>query len=239
MSVQFQRKFLVHSVFIIISISVSAQENIPDSVTAPTEIKNAISFVPQYAAINGMRFDYEKRMKNQNHWIVFALQVYADFDGQSSYYYYDGYYNNTSYETMTGHGLNIYFKKTAYQSIKINSKNGLPRSSLYLEAGPSFQHYSLKNNEEVAVPFVEDGITYYEFELQDVKRKINRFGGTVDIGWQVAFDWFLIDMYVGATMKYSYDQDGELLTSEGYQRALDIDYSGILINGGVKFGIFF
>jgi hypothetical protein len=204
-----------------------------ESVELPNQPQNAIALVPQYAIVHGIRIDYEKRIKNGNNWVVFAPQIYTDVDGSNSWT--SGY---ASYESMTGMGLNVYFKSIAYKSDKINWRSGLPRTSLYLQAGPSYQHFSLRNTEEVAVPYVEDGTTYYQFDTQEVKKPINRFGAVVDVGWQLAFDRFLIDTYLGLAVKYSYDQNGELIrTSSGGWGGRD--YSGIYMDGGFRLGMFF
>lgn len=204
------------------------------TVELPGQPQNAIALVPFYSFFNGIRIDYEKRIKNGDHWVVIAPQIYTDIDGS-------GNNNNspyTAYETMGGVGINLYFKTIAYKSDKINWKSGLPRQSLYLQAGPNYQHFTLKNTEEVAIPFIEDGTTYYQFDTQEVKKKINRYGAVVDVGWQLAFDKFLIDFYLGLAVKYSFDDNGELIRSTN-TRWVDIDYSGIFMDAGVRVGMFF
>ncbi len=201
------------------------------------EPQNAISFVPQYAIIKGIRIDYERRIKNSNNWVVIAPLFFLDA-GNRSYYYY---YNNTdyaSYETMVGIGVNLYYKTIVYKSNKINLKSGLPRHSLYLAAGPNYQNFTLTNSEEVAVPFIDNGITYYQFDTQNVKKPINRFGAVVDVGWQLTFDRFLLDLYLGVALKYSTGEDGSIIKTN-YAQWIDLDYSGILLDGGVRVGMFF
>ncbi len=200
----------------------------------PGQPQNVIALVPFYSFYNGIRVDYEKRIKNGDHWVVFAPQIYTDIDGSAN----NNYSINTEYETMGGFGLNLYFKTISYKSDKINWSSGLPRQSLYLQVGPNYQHFSLKNTEEVAIPFVEDGTTYYQFDTQEVKKKINRYGAIVDVGWQLAFDKFLLDFYLGLAVKYSFDENGELIRSTN-TRWVNIDYSGILMDAGVRVGIFF
>ncbi|VAW27492.1 hypothetical protein MNBD_BACTEROID06-735 [hydrothermal vent metagenome] len=208
-----------------------------DSLATKTiiEPQNALSFVPQYAIANGIRIDYERRIKNGNTWIVVAPMLFID-NSNNSYYYNDGSY--ASYETMTGGGVNVYFKNIVYKSNKINWKSGLPRHSLYLSAGPSYQRFTLTNTEEVAVPFIDNGITYYQFDVQDVKKPINRYGAVADVGWQLAFDRFLLDLYLGVAFKYSTGEGGAIIRTP-YSGWIDIDYSGILLDGGLRLGMFF
>lgn len=213
------------------SIDVFGQQT-EKPIELPVQPQNAIALVPFYSFYNGIRIDYERRINKGDHWLVVAPQIYTDLEGNGS----DGEYS--SYETMTGLGLNLYFKSIAYKSNKINWKSGLPRQSLYLQVGPNYQHFSLKNSEEVAIPFIEDGTTYYMFETQEVKKKINRFGAVVDVGWQLAFDRFLIDFYLGLAVKYSFDENGDLIKSTNAQW-VSIDYSGILMDAGLRVGMFF
>lgn len=218
-----------------LAVSAFGQQQSPKVEAIPSQPQNVIALVPFYSFYRGIRVDYERRIKSGNHWLVAAPQIYTDIHGKGSSFNTDAY---ATYETMAGFGLNLYFKTIAYTSDKVNWKSGLPRQSLYLQAGPNYQYFSLKNTEEVAIPFVEDGTTYYRFDTQEVKKKINRFGAIVDVGWQLAFDRFLIDLYLGLAVKYSFGEDGELIKST-YAEWVDIDYSGILMDGGVRVGIFF
>ena len=224
-------KIAVFLLSFIIALPTFAQQSEPTEL--PNQPQNAIAIVPQYAFVHGIRIDYEKRLKNGDHWLVFAPQIYTDIDGSNSWTS-----DYTSYESMFGLGLNMYFKSIAYKSDKVNWKSGLPRSSLYLQPGISYQHFSLKNTEEVAVPYIEDGTTYYQFETQDVTKPINRYGAVVDVGWQLAFDRFLVDFYLGLAAKYSFGEDGELIrtSSSGWAGR---DFSGIMMDGGFRVGMFF
>jgi len=219
--------------FLASSVPLYAQDT-NENVELPDQPQNAISIVPQYAFIKGIRVDYEKRINNGDHWLVISPQLYSDIDGNNLW----STWEYSSYETMLGFGLNVYFKSIAFKSDNVNWTSGLPRHSLYLQAGPNYQHYSLKNSEEVAVPFLDNGITYYRFDVQEIKKPINRFGAAIDMGWQFAFDRFLLDLYLGLAVKYSFDGNGELI-KPNYSSWVDKDYSGILMDGGVRIGMFF
>lgn len=215
-----------------VSIAAFGQQT-EKTIDLPNPPQNVIALVPFYSFYNGIRIDYERRLNKSDHWIVAAPQIYTDIDGSGS-----GNSEYAAYQTMGGVGINLYFKSIAYKSNKINWKSSLPRQSLYLQVGPNYQHFSLKNTEEVAVPFIEDGTTYYMFETQEIKKKINRVGAIVDVGWQLAFDKFLIDFYLGLAVKYSFDENGDLIKSTN-ARWVDINYSGILMDAGFRVGMFF
>ncbi len=229
-----KNKIAVFLLSFIIGLPTFAQQIEPAEL--PNQPTNAISFVPQYAFFNGIRIDYEKRIKNTDHWLVIAPQFFLDAANTNYYNSRSNSYDN--YESMTGIGINLYYKSIVYKSNKVNWKSGLPRHSLYLSAGPNYQHFTLTNTEEVAVPYIEDGTTYYKFDVQEVKKSINRFGGIGNVGWQLAFDRFLLDLYLGVAIKYSMDENGELIKTNSPQWT-DMSYSGILLDGGVRVGMFF
>ena len=189
----------------------------------PIDLKNAVSIVPQYAAISGIRIDYERKIKNDR-WLLFAPQLYLNKDG------------NSNYGEMTGLGMNVYYKLYLSQSKKKNA-NGLSRTNIYFSAGPTFQHFNLTSVEEIPVEFIQDGATYIRFSSSEVTTKINKYGANADFGLQFAFERFLLDIYAGIGIRYAVDTDGNLM--DFYNSSwLDYGYSGIILDGGIRFGFF-
>lgn len=229
-----KNKIAVFILSFMIALPTLAQQEA--AVELPNQPQNAISFVPQYAFLKGIRVDYEKRLKNSDHWVVMAPQIYLDAANTNNYYYDNGNYDN--YESMVGLGLNLYYKSIIFKSDRVNWKSGLPRHSIYFSAGPNYQHFSLTNTEEVAVPYIDNGTTYYQFDVQEVKKSINKFGGVADVGWQLAFDRFLLDLYLGVAIKYAVDGNGSMIKTN-YSQWTDMSYTGILLDGGIRVGMFF
>jgi hypothetical protein len=186
--------------------------------------KSAISIVPQYAAISGIRIDYERKIKNGKQWIQLGPQIYLDNNG----------YNNFS--KLTGYGMNAYYKMYLFHSKRKNT-NGLARTTLYFSTGPTFQHYNLVSTEEVPYESVELGITYIRFASTEVTTKINKFGGSAIFGMQFTFDRFLLDLYGGIGIRYSVDEDGNMVEFFN-DDWIDLGYSGILLEGGIRLGFF-
>ena len=185
---------------------------------------NAVLIVPQYAAISGMRIDYERKLKNGNKWMVFAPQFYLDNNG------YD------AYDKVQGLGLNVYYKKFLHHSDRKNH-NGLARTTLYFSAGPTYQYFSLSTIEQVSSQFVEDGVTYYGFSEKEKKTPINKFGANANFGLQIAFSSFILDFYGGIGLRYAIDENGN--TVDFFNDAwVDLGYSGFLLDGGIRLGIF-
>jgi len=221
--------------FLLQPLLLIAQDSTALKPTQPV-LKNAIALLPQYALYRGIRVDIERRLKSGDHWLVFANQFYLDVEN-NTYYYNEGDYGD--YESMLGVGLNVYFKTIVFKSRKINAISGLPRQSIYLQAGPNFQYFSLQNEEEVATPFTDvNGTTYFQFNLETVSKPIYRFGALANAGWQLAFDRFLFDLYIGMGIKYSLDGDGNLIKDSNSQWVRPT-FSGILLDGGLRFGLFF
>ncbi len=213
------------SIFIALLLSISsiacAQSGL--SSNDSVDLKNAVSIVPQYAAISGIRIDYERKIKNDR-WLLFAPQLYLNKDG------------NNDYGEMTGLGINVYYKLFLSHSKKKNA-NGLSRTNIYFSVGPTFQHLNLTSVEELPVEFIQDGVTYIRFTSDEVTTRINKFGANADFGLQFAFERFLLDIYAGIGIRYAVDKDGNLM--DFYNSSwLDYGYSGILLDGGIRFGFF-
>ncbi len=197
-----------------------AQEN-EDSDPFPG-FSQALSIVPQYAAISGIRVDYERKLKSGTDWLLFAPQFYSDKNG------YD------DFDSFSGLGMNVYFKKFIAHARSTNS-NGLPRVNIYFSAGPTFQYFDLKSTEEVPEEYMEDGVTYIRFNSEDVSSKIYKIGVNTDFGIQFIFDRFVLDLYTGMGVRFA--QDGEWKTAEILNDYwVEPGYSGVLLDGGIRFG---
>lgn len=219
---------------LLLNVEVRSQD-FPDT----TKIKNnALSIIPQYALIRGIRLDYERRLGNGDLWLLVAPQLYIDNTPTYSYYYY---YSNSlydNYDYMRGAGINVYLKWNAHKSERLDRISGLPSRLFYIAGGPTYQYFEFHRYEEVAVPYEEDGTTYYKFEYQKEKNPIQRFGGVFNMGLQFAMDPFFVDLYLGFGVKISKDKDGETIGLSNSQW-LDPTYSGLHFDGGFKFGVYF
>ncbi len=185
--------------------------------------QRALSFLPQYVGIYGIRMDYERKLANGAHWLVFAPQYYY---GQT-----DGL---EWYDELKGAGLNTYFKKFVYHYGKLNY-NKLFRTNIYVQAGPTFQYFNLKSSEQYPEEYRENGVTYIRFNTQDINTKVYKVGLNIDFGMQFMFDQFLMDFYLGIGYRHAFDNHNILETdSESYW--LDPTYTGVLLDGGVRFG---
>ena len=197
--------------------------------------------VPQYFINGGLRLDYERRIGKGEIWLIVAPQYYLDKNQNYYDYYYSSYRPQDRYryyDKLKGVGLNLYVKWNAKKSQKLDRLSGKPARLFYLAAGPAYQHYNLSTYEEVPVPYEENGTTYYRFDYKEVKYKAIRYGGSVLCGMQFAMDPFLLDLYLGFGYRRTVDENGEKIV-EGHAVMIDPFYSGMILDGGFKFGVYF
>ncbi len=217
------RKILLYLIFFATTQSIVHAQSDQSSVDK-SEFNNAISIVPQYAFISGIRVDYERKLKREDKWILFAPQLYLKTN------------SNYDYDELTGVGMNVYYKMFLAQSRKKNG-NGLSRTNVYFSVGPTYQHFRINSIEQFPVEFTEEGITYIRFETGEYTTRINKFGGNANFGLQFTFGQFLLDIYGGIGIRYALDSNGGMINYFN-DDWLDFGYSGILLDGGVRLGFF-
>lgn len=217
-------KLFSFCLILILSINSLVHAQSGSSSTDPVDYKNAIAIVPQYATIAGFRIDYERRIKNNDKWLLFAPQLYLNKG------------NLEGYEEMTGYGMNVYYKQFLFHSNNKNSNN-ISKTNIYFSIGPTFQHFSLTDVEELPVEFIQDGVTYIRFTSGEVITRINKIGANANFGLQFTFGLFILDIYTGIGIRYAFDEDGHLTDIHNSQW-VDYGYSGMLLDGGIRFGFF-
>jgi hypothetical protein len=232
------RKLLVLVVLVISSTLCSNRSWSQEQLTNFRTNKNALSVLPQYVLINGIRLDYERRLGKGDLWLLLAPQYYNDNTGYQ-YYYYSYYSSNDPYyryDEMQGVGANLYVKWIVSRSERLDRISGKPARLLYLAAGPTFQYYQVTSFDEVPVAYEENGTTYYRFEIQEGKHVLNRYGGNVNMGIQFAMDPFFVDLYWGFGYKIGFDGNGERASSG---LMIEPFYTGETFDAGFKFGVYF
>lgn len=197
---------------------------------------NVLTFVPQYAVSYGIRIDYERRVGSSDLWILFGPQYYADDQDNWGWSSSGMVWNN--YDRMRGWGINTYAKYVAHKAGRISPLTGLPSRNLYLSIGPTYQNFTFSRYQEVAVPYEEDGITYYKFEQQEVETKLHRVGFNINFGFQFTMDNLVLDLYLGVGYKAALDENGDQYTNT-FAQMIDPAYSGMIADGGFKIGFVF
>ena len=181
-----------------------------------------LGVVPQYAIINGARFDLDFRMKKPNHWITVAPQVYIRDQGNLDW----------DYHSMFGAGIEIQHK------IFLTSQ--AQNRSIYIAYGPVFNFFSVKDNGLTARQFVENGGTYIGLIEDELTTNIYKIGGNLIFGIQyIISERFYIDPYLGTGIRFSFDNRTSGLHGYYNDWWSDMGYSGTLIVGGMRFGVIF
>lgn len=229
-----ENKFIFRLIAVVFAASFISLDLFAQNTDSVKLKNNTLSFLPQYAVIYGVRIDYERRLNNSDLWLLIAPQYYNDY--KQGLVSSSASWNN--YYSLTGIGVNAYAKYVVYSSHRKNNYSRMPLNQIYLGGGPSYQHYIFKSYNEIAIPYDDNGVTLYKFSLEDVERPVNRFGGNINVGFQVIMDVFLLEIYLGVAYKISLDENGERI-SPGYAEWTDPTYSGIMLDGGLKLGLFF
>lgn len=184
--------------------------------------RQAVFLAPQYVAISGIRVDYERKLRKGHQWIVIAPQYYSDQNGYEDF------------DSFTGYGINMYFKRFLSHSVRVND-NGLPRTNVYFATGPAFQNFAMRSTEEVPEEFIDNGVTYIRYSQNEVKTRIYKTGLNADFGVQIITDRFSIDFYGGVGLRLAFDENGEIMDYFN-EYWIDFGYTGFLLNGGIRLG---
>lgn len=182
----------------------------------------SLGIVPQYTAINGMRFDLDFRLKNKpNHYLVLAPQVYVSTRGNWDW----------DYKNMAGAGLELQHK--------IFLNDVAVKDAIYLAYGPVFNFFSVTDEGLTVKEFIDNGGNYIGLVEQDMTTNIFKLGGNFLIGVKFTLGGSLyIDPYIGMGIRFSFDD--KTTGFHGYYNEWwgDMGYSGTLLVGGIRLGVF-
>ncbi|MBK8805306.1 MAG: hypothetical protein IPO21_01120 [Bacteroidales bacterium] len=207
--------------FLLITSSLFSQEVVEQKKETKEEKRahytTAIMIVPQIAAVNGMRIDFEFRTgKNA---IVIAPTYYSKIN-------YDDYYD---YKKMNGAGLDL-----AYKFNLINpNKVFVP----YAAANLSYDYFSVDAINNIYEYYDEFGNYSPNYDLTKVG--IHKVGLDALMGFQITpIPRFVIDFCIGVGTRHSFAESEKDLVKENFsEEILDMAYSGIIPTCNFKIGI--
>jgi opacity protein-like surface antigen len=171
-----------------------------------------MSFVPQYLINNGIRVDYEIRIKNSS-WIQLCPQFYLTERGSQ-------YNSGSDYKEVAGAGL------FAYHKVYLNKSNS--PFGAYFSYGLTYNFFNIDFDE------TNNSVTTTE------SAQINKFGADLLIGFQTTVSQrIVLDIYTGVGGRYSeYKYSGT--TRPKYNDTYwDYGYTGNLMHLGFRIGIYF
>lgn len=187
----------------------------------PKEKTFGIGLVPQYAIVSGTRIDFDIRLPGKNQWLVVSPQLYLVTENS----------NLWNFEEMTGVGIDL-------QHRFFFGQNNEPRGA-YLAYGPVLQYRSVKDEGLASYTFREDDVSYIGLQEEMMQTGIWKTGGNLIFGYQaLASRAFYFDFYLGTGIRFSFDNRSSGL--HGYYNEWwgDLGYSGTLMVGGFRFGLF-
>jgi hypothetical protein len=254
------RKILfLTALFLVAGATVSAQESYTYSVTrtrthtvkinwAPEETdfqRYTISVSPFRLISNGLKFDFEYELPKPGHWLGTSLTVYAASPRKYRYDTWSGDGNDRwslnsgwdDYHRMWGLGTSAMFKNTF-------SSRGW-----YFSTGITLDFFRVGVLEDRYTPYVEDGLTFYEYGRALETKTYIKPTARVNFGKHMAISRrCYFDVYAGIGFTYAlYANDGRHMDNYGgsyyrhsYRRFSDLGgfaYRGFIPTGGFRFGV--
>ncbi|HEX8425518.1 hypothetical protein [Hymenobacter sp.] len=191
-----------------------------------------LKVTPQYVVVSGYWLEVEKSWnQHPNQSFVFTPQVYAGPAGQPNA-------SKPSIEperTVRGAGLQVQHRWY------LSATQAAYSSGVYVSYGPHFQHFAVSYEgqgwEQVEGP---NGLPYLEYRSGRHTESINRYGGTVQMGYQAPLHpgRVFLDLYAGIGWRASTSRDGSVaLTSQYRSGTSDYGHEGFYFPAGVKIGV--
>jgi hypothetical protein len=186
--------------------------------------RTAFGFVPQYTISGGLRFDIDRSLsKTSNQWLIVSPQVYMISGSRFSH----------NFKDMWGTGLDI--KHKIYLR-----PNSMRPEGFYVQYGGMFQYFSKTDNREYTEAYIEDGVQYYGVFQGDINTKVYKFGGNFHLGYQwLIGDKVYFDIYSGAGIRISHNNRNDGFDTWYNDYWIDYGYSGTLLDGGFRVGVYF
>lgn len=171
-----------------------------------------ITFVPQYLIKNGIRIDYDIRLKSR-HWLQVAPQFYLREHAPSSPgdHAYD-------FNKLAGTGLHLYHR--------YYPGGGPGKDGVYISYGLTWQYFHLLYDEKILTNSIER------------YAHIHKWGGEVNIGLiALLTDHLIFDIYAGLGTRHAFMRSDADKARQFNGLFTDYGYSGNLINLGIRIGI--
>ncbi|MBB4035693.1 hypothetical protein GGR21_001588 [Dysgonomonas hofstadii] len=190
--------------------------------------KYTIAVQPFHLMNGTLKLDFETQLKSPKNWL--QLSISGSYLGTR-----DMYSSNYSWSTFNSDfndfsGLKGFGLGAAYKSI-------IYSTWLYYRAGVAYDHYRVKYPGFGYFPYIEDGLTYYEYHWTQQKQIFNKLSSSICIGMQSHFSNVLFfDAYIGIGYAYSmYDKDKRSFEEGMY----GFGRRGAFLAGGVRIGVAF
>ena len=212
-----------------IDLCIAQDTTLSDGTSVESEGTMIFSLVPQHLIVNGLRFDIEMNINNTNNWVLIAPQFYLNHKDYNRDNFPSYYRKNNDYDIMSGYGIDIYHK--------IFLKEQAHPKGPYFAYGLSYQHYLIEFRQYTWDTFTDDGLEYYSYDLFNCEETINKVGLNMMIGLQNVVERFVIDIYFGMGIRYSFIETNVPETRTFYRYWWHFGYTGTLPLFGFRLGM--
>jgi hypothetical protein len=218
------KKVLTGLFVMLATLSLTAQsQNITVAEKLPhLEKRYTIAAHPLYIFNNGMRLDFEKRIRNTPSWIQCGIAGYWLSEGEQDYNY-GVLISGDELNELRGVGLELNYKHFVDK-----------KETLYFAGGCSYSHYGIEYVDAFWRTYTEDGQTFWTKERGHLSQNINKLGINTYFGYQSPRPTFLADMFIGIGYRYSFYSNS--MAHPFNDRMLSLGYRGLVFITGVRLG---
>lgn len=195
----------------------------PDEVE-PYRHSSFVMGVPQHLFLNGVRVEVDKPLGNQQKWLIVAPTVY--YKGKRGSWFSP----RRLMDGMEGVGLDVMYRY--YPSWRAGGGGG------YLSAGGGVRYVSFRYSGYRWDEYLQDDLTFYRYDTGTWRRQLTTANIKFTLGYQKVFKGhFAIDLFVGAGFKQTFVKQPADVTIIFNNNPENFDYTGLLLIGGIRFGM--
>lgn len=193
-----------------------------------------IALHPFYLANYGLKVDFEMELKQPGQWLQF--EAIGRYTGWHSNDYKPGERQDlctNGWDTIESGGKS--FARMNGGGVGVAFKSMFQPNGWYFSIGVSFNFYNVFYSDYGYIPYQEDGLTFFKYDIGNQNVKFYKPGFDFNIGKQVAITKHLfLDGFLGIGYDYSfYDANGENSYNSGI---FSYGYRGITLSGGFRIG---
>ncbi|MBO0356417.1 hypothetical protein J0X19_00530 [Hymenobacter sp. BT186] len=206
--------------------------------SAPPTRTLLLKAVPQYVVVSGYWLEAEQSWKQHpNQSFAVTAQAYAGPAGNpNGNILIDNPFSPDQNRQVRGAGLQVHHRLYLDPAFSTDYPSGW-----YVSYGPQFQHFALSYDglgwEEVEGP---NGAPVYELRNGRHTETINRYGGSVQLGYQAPLPPgpVFLDLYVGFGWRESQSRGDSWKTSSRYSSgSSNYGHEGFYFPAGIKIGV--
>jgi hypothetical protein len=184
-----------------------------------------------------LRSDFDMRLGKGPVWLQIGPALYyrdknSENDNSDSYYDENGIFYRERY---SDYSLREPFSKMIGGGMDVNFKFFVNASRTFYQAvGVSYTHFQIDYRGMAWNDYIEDGLQYHVYKLDNCTQYINRFGVNYFFGHQIPTrGHFLCDFFWGLSLRQSYSDENKPSFNKNM---FSFGWTGIVFMTGVRFG---